>query len=178
MSAAVFPIGFNLTSVVVKEGESVTMEIILEGNITRPLLVTVETEDLTTSPDDYSPLRETLTFQPLGGNTTVAFKTVTVNTTSDDFAELTEEFRIVLSQPSLGLNITQGSVTVGIVDSTGEMMIFTLLLASMVHAIMLPLTDKRGRKGQCTCTCISVHVCLGTKHMYMYVYIVLVLGVM
>ena len=122
MSTAVFPIGFAVPSVSVREGENISVEIVLHGGITRPLSVRVETEDLTTSPGDYAPLRQTVTFQPpaVGGNTTAASETVTVSTTSDEFGELTEEFIIVLSQPSLGLNITESSVTVSIVDSTGK----------------------------------------------------------
>ena len=109
-------VGFNLSSLDVKEGESVAIEISLRDNITRPLTVRVQTEDISTSPGDYAPLmRETLTFLP-GGDATLV---LTVGAVSDDFAEVTEQFRVVLMEPSPGLNVTQGSLTVNIIDSTG-----------------------------------------------------------
>ena len=98
------------------EGLNVTLKIILFDNITQPLTVMVLTEDISASSDtDYTPLNQTLTFQP-GGATSM---TVTLEIMEDNLAELNESLLVKLVQPSLGLMITRENVTIDIIDSNG-----------------------------------------------------------
>ena len=99
-----------------QEGQQGSLNILLFGNISQPLRVQVVTKDVdATSTRDYSPLNMTLTFRP-GGERLL---TVTLQAMVDDIAELVERFMVTLTQPSLGLMITQGNVTVDIIDSKG-----------------------------------------------------------
>lgn len=67
------------------------------------------------SPTDYTAVEQTVTFQPNGN--TIAF--VSLQTLSDERAELTESFTAELVQPSEGVTITVPTATIDINDATG-----------------------------------------------------------
>ena len=95
------------------EGENVTLEIILLDDIIQPLNLTVHTEDISAdSASDYRALDQSLTFQPAGATSLM----MVVQALPDNHAELVETFRVVLSQPSLGI---EENATVDIIDSNG-----------------------------------------------------------
>ena len=118
--SAVSVVGFQSTTYTVNEGDEFDLVIELQDNITQPLMINVHTEDdsaVSTSDGDYDPKEQTLTFQP-GGVSTL---NVTVQTRADNLSELVESFRVVLTQPSLGLMISEGSATVTIIDDSEGM---------------------------------------------------------
>ena len=118
--SAVSVVGFQSTMYTVNEGDEVDLVIELQDNITQPLMINVRTEDdsaISTFDGDYDPKEQTLTFQP-GGVSTL---NVTVQTRADNLSEPVESFRVVLTQPSLGLMISEGSATVTIIDNSEGM---------------------------------------------------------
>ena len=118
--SAVSVVGFQSTTYTVNEGDKVDLVIELQDSITQPLMIKVHTEDdsaVSTPDGDYDPKEQTLTFQP-GGVSTL---NVTVQTRADNLSELVESFRVVLTQPSLGLMISEGSATVTIIDDSEGM---------------------------------------------------------
>jgi hypothetical protein len=113
-SFAVPRVAFNSSDYTVMEGESITLGIQLLDDITQPLTLTIHTEDFSAvSAIDYRPLDQNITFHH-GGDTSL---TVMVEALPDDLVELVEFFRVVMSQPSLGL---EESATVHITDSNGN----------------------------------------------------------
>ena len=118
--SAVSVVGFQSTTYTVNEGDEFDLVIELQDNITQPLMINVHTEDdsaVSTSDGDYDPKEQTLTFQP-GGVSTL---NMTVQTRADNLSEPVESFRVVLTQPSLGLMISEGSATVTIIDNSEGM---------------------------------------------------------
>ena len=65
---------------------------------------------------DYTLDERTITFEPTGNN--VQF--VTIQTLSDDRAEMEESFTAELFEPSTGVTITEDTATVLITDTTGR----------------------------------------------------------
>ena len=125
------------------EGESITINIVILDNITQPLTITVRTEDISAvsmsgTSSDYIAVNQTITFQP-GGNTSLP---VTIQTLQDDHAELVESFRVVISQPLLGI---EENVTVYIMDSNGKKYKKQLRLSVLFHGTFI----------YCLCTCRS-----------------------
>lgn len=111
-------VGFVQTMYSINEGDSVTILVQLFDSIANPVTVQFATVDGTADSSfggDYTAEQRTITFEP-GGNT-IAF--VTVQTLSDERAELTETFTAQLSQPSAGLTITEDTATIEIADATG-----------------------------------------------------------
>ena len=66
---------------------------------------------------DYTAEQRTITFEPNGN--TIDF--VTVQTLSDERAELSETFMAELFEPSAGLTITVDRATIEITDATGTL---------------------------------------------------------
>jgi hypothetical protein len=114
-SFAVPRVAFNSSDYTVMEGGSITLGIQLLDDITQPLTLTIRTEDdsAAVSASDYTPLDQNITFHPRGD----ASMTVIVEALADDPAEMVESFRVILSQPSLGI---EESATVRIIDSNGN----------------------------------------------------------
>ena len=117
------------------EGESITINIVILDNITQPLTITVRTEDISAvstpgTSSDYSAVNQTITFQP-GGNTSLP---VAIQTLQDGHAELVESFRVVISQPLLGI---EENVTVYIMDSNGEKYKKQLRLSVLFHGTFI-----------------------------------------
>ena len=102
----------------VNEGEAVNVLVQLSGSIANSVTVQFSTADGTAVSlfgGDYTAEQRTVTFEP-GGNT-IDF--VTVQTLSDERAELAETFTAQLSDPSAGLTITVDTATIEITDTTG-----------------------------------------------------------
>ena len=115
---------FDSSDYSVMEGDNVTLEVTLLDDITQPLTLTVQTEGIgAVSASDYRALEQSLTFQP-GGDASLS---MIVQALPDDRAELVEMFRVVLSQPLLGI---EENATVYIIDSNGTrkkcLVIFTV----------------------------------------------------
>ena len=111
-------VGFIQNMYSVDEGEAVTILVQLFDSIANPVTVRFSTVDGTadsTFGGDYTAEQRTITFEPNGN--TIAF--VTVQTLSDERAELAETFTAQLSEPSAGLTITVDTATIEIADATG-----------------------------------------------------------
>ena len=94
------------------EGENVTLEIMIVDNITQTLVITVLTEDISAvSGSDYSAVLLRVNFTSGYGSHPLIIQAL-----QDNHAELIETFRVVLSQPSLGI---EENTTVYIIDSNG-----------------------------------------------------------
>ena len=118
-------VGFIQNMYSVDEGGAVTILVQLLDSIANPVTVQFSTIDGTaesTFGGDYTADQRTITFEPSGN--TIAF--VTVQTLSDERAELTETFTAQLSQPSPGLTITVDTATIEIADATGTQVILKL----------------------------------------------------
>lgn len=102
----------------VDEGQAVTILVQLFDSIANSVTVRFRTIDGTADSSfggDYTAEQRTITFEPDGN--TIAF--VTVQTLSDERAELAETFMAQLSEPSAGLTITVDTATIEITDTTG-----------------------------------------------------------
>ena len=94
------------------EGENVTLEIMTVDNITQTLVITVLTEDISAvSGSDYSAVLLRVNFTSGHGSHPLIIQAL-----QDNHAELIETFRVVLSQPSLGI---EENTMVYIIDSNG-----------------------------------------------------------
>ncbi len=78
---------------------------------------TVDGTAVSTAGGDYTPLQQSITFEP--GSSNIAF--VSVQTATDNLPELMESFTATLSeaQPTGRVTITQDTATVGITDTSG-----------------------------------------------------------
>ena len=111
-------VGFIQNMYSVDEGGTVTILVQLFDSIANPVTVRFSTIDGTadsTFGGDYTAEQHTITFEP--NSNTIAF--VTVQTLSDERAELAETFTAQLSEPSAGLTITEDTATIEIADATG-----------------------------------------------------------
>lgn len=90
----------------------------LLDRISSPVTVNFRTVDgtaVSTLGGDYTLDERTITFEPAGN--TVQF--ISVQTLSDERAEMEESFTAELFQPSTGVTITEETATVQITDTTG-----------------------------------------------------------
>ena len=112
-------VGFVQNAYRVDEGEAVSILVQLFDSIATSVTVRFRTVDGTADSSlsgDYTTEQRMITFEP--GSNTINF--ITVQTLSDERAELTETFTAQLFEPSAGLTVTVDTATIEIIDATGN----------------------------------------------------------